>query len=112
MQSGQTTTYPIVRKYVCPGANEPVPAERSVRDPPVHDGHSRAPPTRLVDEVGPQLGESGDSFDLVPTSEQLMDAGYLTEAPLGMAFLGKKSGAKVVVKTPKGDKEYEIMNIS
>jgi len=33
------------------------------------------------------------------------------ESPLGKAFLGKKKGDKVVVKTPKGEKEYKILDI-
>ncbi len=33
------------------------------------------------------------------------------ESPLGMAFLGKKKGDKVIVNTPKGEVEYEILNI-
>lgn len=33
------------------------------------------------------------------------------ESPLGVAFLGKKKGAKVVVETPKGKMEYEILKV-
>jgi transcription elongation factor GreA len=33
------------------------------------------------------------------------------ESPIGMAFLNKKKGDKVVVSTPKGEMEYEIINI-
>ncbi len=33
------------------------------------------------------------------------------ESPLGLAFLGKGKGAKVMVKTPKGVIEYEIKKI-
>ncbi len=33
------------------------------------------------------------------------------ESPIGKAFLGKRKGDKVVVKTPKGEKEYKILNI-
>ena len=34
------------------------------------------------------------------------------ESPLGEAFLEKKKGDKVVVETPKGEVEYEILNIN
>lgn len=33
------------------------------------------------------------------------------ESPLGQAFLNKKKGDKVKVKTPKGEMEYEILKI-
>ena len=33
------------------------------------------------------------------------------ESPLGMAFLGKKTGENVIVNTPKGEAEYKIINI-
>lgn len=34
------------------------------------------------------------------------------ESPLGKAFLGHKKGDVVVVKTPKGDVKYKILNVS
>jgi transcription elongation factor GreA len=34
------------------------------------------------------------------------------ESPLGRALLGKKLGAKVLVKTPKGEKELSITHVS
>jgi transcription elongation factor GreA len=33
------------------------------------------------------------------------------ESPIGMAFLNKKKGEKVIVTTPKGETEYEILSI-
>lgn len=33
------------------------------------------------------------------------------ESPLGRAFLGKRKGDKVIVMTPGGEVEYEILNI-
>jgi len=33
------------------------------------------------------------------------------ESPLGLAFLGKKKGEKVLVNTPKGEIEYEVTRI-
>lgn len=33
------------------------------------------------------------------------------ESPLGRAFLNKKQGEKVIVHTPKGEMEYEIINV-
>lgn len=34
------------------------------------------------------------------------------ESPLGEAFIGKKKGDKAVVSTPKGELEYEIIDIN
>jgi transcription elongation factor GreA len=34
------------------------------------------------------------------------------ESPIGQAFIGKKKGDSVQVKTPKGDVEYHIISIS
>jgi transcription elongation factor GreA len=34
------------------------------------------------------------------------------ESPLGQSFLGKKKGDKVLVNTPKGETEYEIISVS
>jgi transcription elongation factor GreA len=34
------------------------------------------------------------------------------ESPLGQAFLNKKRGDKVKVKTPRGENEYEILKIA
>ncbi len=34
------------------------------------------------------------------------------ESPMGVAFLGRKVGEKVMVKTPKGDMTYSIKKIS
>ncbi len=33
------------------------------------------------------------------------------ESPMGRAFLGKKKGDKVIVETPRGEKEYEVLGI-
>lgn len=34
------------------------------------------------------------------------------ESPLGHAFLDKKKGDKVIVSTPRGEKEYEILKVA
>ena len=34
------------------------------------------------------------------------------ESPIGRAFIDKKRGDKIVVETPKGEVEYEILKIS
>ncbi len=39
------------------------------------------------------------------------DGKISNESPLGVAFLGKKKGDRVMVNTPKGQVEYEILEI-
>lgn len=51
-------------------------------------------------------------FTIVSFNEADPLAGKISnESPLGLAFLGKGKGAKVMVKTPKGVMEYEIKKI-
>jgi transcription elongation factor GreA len=41
-----------------------------------------------------------------------MEGKISNESPLGHSFVGKKRGDKVVVETPKGKMEYEILSIA
>jgi transcription elongation factor GreA len=51
-------------------------------------------------------------YTIVSFNEADPMAGKISnESPLGKAFLGKKKGEKVVVNTPKGEVEYEIVEI-
>lgn len=54
----------------------------------------------------------GHKFTIVGRNESDPIAGKISnESPLGMAFLGKKIGDKVAVKTPKGTNTYKIKKI-
>jgi transcription elongation factor GreA len=51
-------------------------------------------------------------FTIVSFNEVDPMAGKISnESPLGIAFLGRKKGDKVVVNTPKGEVEYKIVKI-
>jgi transcription elongation factor GreA len=51
-------------------------------------------------------------FTIVSFNEADPTSGKISnESPIGQAFLGKKKGDKVTVSTPKGQVEYEIINI-
>ena len=53
------------------------------------------------------------SFVIVGAAESDPVKGFISnESPLGKAFLGRKKGEKVEVKTPKGPVEYKIVEIS
>lgn len=52
-------------------------------------------------------------FTIVGSNEANPSAGLISnESPLGNAFLGKKIGEIVTVKTPAGKAEYKIISIS
>jgi len=52
------------------------------------------------------------TYTIVSFNEADPLAGKISnESPIGKAFLGKNKGDKIIVKTPKGEKEYKILNI-
>lgn len=52
------------------------------------------------------------SFVIVGAAESDPVKGFISnESPLGKAFIGRKKGEKVEVKTPKGVAEYKILEI-
>lgn len=52
------------------------------------------------------------SFTIVGPNEANPEAGKIShESPLGKAFLDKKSGDVVKVKTPAGEASYKIINV-
>ncbi|MEK9170395.1 MAG: transcription elongation factor GreA [Patescibacteria group bacterium] len=63
--------------------------------------------TVVAEKNGQQM-----KFTIVGSNEAQPEAGLISnESPLGSAFLGKKSGDKVVVATPGGKVEYLIISI-
>jgi len=51
-------------------------------------------------------------FTIVGSNEAKPETGLISnESPLGRAFLGKKAGDTVTVKTPNGTVEYKIVTI-
>jgi len=57
-------------------------------------------------------GNGEKQYTIVSFNEVDPSAGKISnESPLGVAFLGKKKGDKVVVATPKGEIEYKIIKI-
>lgn len=53
------------------------------------------------------------TYVIVGNEEADPQRGHIShESPLGKALLGKKLGAKVLVKTPKGEKELLITHVS
>jgi transcription elongation factor GreA len=57
--------------------------------------------------------DGAQSFTIVGSTEAKPTEGRISnESPVGRALLGKKKGAKVVVKVPAGDFTYKIVSIS
>lgn len=59
-----------------------------------------------------QINSEEKKYTIVSFNEVDPAAGKISnESPLGIAFLGKKKGDKVKIETPRGEVEYEIINI-
>ncbi len=59
------------------------------------------------------VGGVEKDFQIVSFNEAEPAKGKISnESPLGSGFLGKKSGDKVVIETPRGKIEYEIKEFS
>lgn len=53
------------------------------------------------------------TYTIVGVDEADVKAGYISIlSPLARALIGKKKGDEVLVKSPKGDKEYEVVSFS
>lgn len=64
-------------------------------------------------EVTVKCNGQEKKYTIVSFNEADPVAGKISnESPLGQAFLNKKKGDKVKVKTPRGENEYEIIDIS
>jgi len=58
------------------------------------------------------LGHSKEEYTIVGPDETDIFCGKIShKSPLGRAIFGKKIGSKVILKTPKGMIEYEIIEI-
>ena len=59
-----------------------------------------------------KTGNKERIFNIVSFNEaDPLEGKISNESPLGIAFLGKKSGDDVAVKTPKGEVKYKILSI-
>lgn len=59
-----------------------------------------------------KTGDKEKTFEIVSFNEADPLTGKISnESPLGRNFINKQKGDKVIVPTPKGDVEYEILKI-
>jgi transcription elongation factor GreB len=77
---------------------------------PVADGDGRVvfgAWVRLADESGAEL-----CYRIVGPDEFDVDAGLISvDSPVGRALLGRRAGDEVVVRRPKGDAVFEILEV-
>ncbi len=67
---------------------------------------------RIGSTVETKLNNSAEVFSIVGSAEAKPQEGKISnESPLGRAFLGKKVGDEVEVKTPGGIVKYRIIKI-
>jgi transcription elongation factor GreA len=69
----------------------------------------------ILSKVTIKNKKNGASFTytLVSEEEQDLKAGKLsTQSPIGKGLLGKKKGDSAMIKTPAGEIEFQIMDIS
>ncbi len=63
-------------------------------------------------QVTAKTGDQVKIYTIVSFNEANPGEGKISnESPLGVAFLGKKKGDRVMVITPKGQVDYEILEI-
>lgn len=68
---------------------------------------------RVGSEVKIKRGKTKTEYTIVGSQESDPAEGLISnESPIGKALLGARVGEKVKVKTPKGNKNYEIIKIS
>ena len=67
----------------------------------------------LGSHVDISSGSKKASYTLVgPVEADPLDGKISNESPIGVALFGKKIGDKVLIKTPKGEVEWEVTRIS
>ncbi len=60
-----------------------------------------------------QIGKDKKQYTIVGSEEANVLKGLISnDSPLGKAFLGRKKGDEVEVKTPSGKRKYKIIDIS
>lgn len=73
------------------------------------NGHSEVSMGSIVTV---KVNDVKKDFTIVSFNEADPMSGKISnESPIGLAFIGKRKGDKVMVKTPKGEVEYKILDV-
>ncbi|MCU0680258.1 MAG: transcription elongation factor GreA [Planctomycetes bacterium] len=79
----------------------------------VVDSHGSRDEVAMGSKVKVKVDGKEKEYTIVSFNEADPLTGKISnESPIGVAFLGKKKGDKVLVNTPKGEMEYKIIAIS
>jgi transcription elongation factor GreA len=79
----------------------------------VDEKHHSKQVVEIGSKVTIKLGKEESEVNIVGSTESNpFESKISNESPLGMALLGSKKGAKVVVKSPGGEATYEILKLS
>lgn len=78
----------------------------------VVENHTKSDKIEIGSVITVKLGNKIQDFELVGASEAKPIEGKISiESPLGQAFLNHKVGDDVLVKVPKGEMKYKILNV-
>lgn len=78
----------------------------------VFKGSSGKSTVDVGSEVKVESKNGAKTYVIVGAAESDPLKGFISnESPLGSAFMGKKKGEKIKVKTPKGEVEYKIVDV-
>jgi len=67
----------------------------------------------LGSKVELKTGDKTVKYSVVgPVEADPLEGKISDESPIGQALIGKKVGERVVIKTPKGEIDYEVVSIS
>lgn len=86
--------------------------EETIRDAVLIKKNHRTDAVEIGATVSVRSERGDETFTIVGSEEANPKEGKISnESPLGRAFLGKKNGSTVEVKTPGGTSIYEIVEI-
>lgn len=78
----------------------------------VFTGHQHGGVISMGSRIKVHSKDGSKEFTIVGAAESDPIHGFISnESPLGQAFLGKKKGDTVKVKTPKGESEYKVVDV-
>ncbi len=86
--------------------------EAIIRDAILIDEQQRSDTIDVGSSLTAEVDGTTMEFSIVGSNEADPAQGKISnESPLGSAFIGKKAGEKVIVQTPGGAREYEILTV-
>lgn len=86
--------------------------ENTIRTSQVYNFNEGSDVVQMGSKVTMKVGKVEQIFDVVGSNEaDPLNGKISNESPIGKAIFGKKTGEKVKVQTPGGEKEYKIVEV-